>query len=99
MKSTADQHDALLRELNEERAAALTRISRALESLIAQLHQARERVFAASAEERDQAVRTFTELRARAREYRWYLEVQREAIGMRHHHNLDDFYRIPSLDE
>ena len=98
MDTTSRQHESLLHELNEERAAALSRISRTLESLIAQLHQARERVFAAPAEERDTAARAFRELRARALEYRWYLEVQREAIGMRHHHNLDDFYRIPSLE-
>jgi len=28
-------------------------------------------------------------------QYRWYLEVQREAMGLRHHHRLDEFYRIP----
>ncbi len=98
MSTSARQHESLLRELNEERAAALSRISRTLESLIAQLHQARDRVATASAEERERAIDAFHQLRARAVEYRWYLEVQREAIGMRHHHNLDDFYRIPRLE-
>lgn len=27
--------------------------------------------------------------------YRWYLEVQREALGLRRHHVLDELYPIP----
>jgi hypothetical protein len=27
--------------------------------------------------------------------YRWYLEVQREALGLHPDHRLDEFYRIP----
>ena len=83
---TNEQHTQLLKELNEERVAALTRISRKLESLIAQLHQ-----------ERDPA--KFAELRIEARKYRWYLEVQREAMGIRHHRSLDDFYPIPDTPQ
>jgi hypothetical protein len=30
--------------------------------------------------------------------YRWYLEVQREAIGLRQHQHLDEFYPIPPLE-
>jgi hypothetical protein len=97
MNNTARQHDSLLRELNEERAAALARISRTLESLISQLQQARDHVFAASPDNREHAIGVFRELRSRALEYRWYLEVQREAMGMRHHHNLDEYFKIPSL--
>jgi hypothetical protein len=36
-------------------------------------------------------------LRARAVTYRWYLEVQREALGMRRHDVLDEFYEVPAL--
>jgi hypothetical protein len=92
---TADDHARLLKELNEERIAALTRISGTLESLIAQLRQVRERVSTrqGSAQERD--VAAYRELHERARKYRWYLEVQREALGMRQHRILDELYTIP----
>ena len=37
LRELSDRHDAILRELSEERVAALTRISRTLESLIEQM--------------------------------------------------------------
>ena len=82
---TADDHARLLKELNEERIAALTRISGTLESVIEQLRQVRERLSTrqGSAQERD--VAAYRELHQQAVKYRWYLEVQREAIGLRHH--------------
>ena len=82
LRTNERQHGQLLKELNEERAAALSRISRTLESLLAQLTV-----------ERDPD--KHAELRRRAVKYRWYLEVQREALGMRDHRLLDEFYRIP----
>lgn len=81
-RKAAEQHDRLLREINEERAAALRRISGKLESLIDQLRREREPSARAS-------------LRREAQKYRWYLEVQREALGLRHHRHLDEFYAIP----
>ena len=85
----------LLRELNEERAAALRRISGTLESLIGQLHASRERARQAAGADRDREVTALRDLRARALKYRWYLEVQREALGLHPDHRLDEFYRIP----
>jgi hypothetical protein len=81
---TANRHGHLLRELNEERAAALLRISRKLESLIEQLHATTD-------------PDAFRALRADALRYRWYLEVQREALGLRRHERLDEFYPIPRV--
>jgi hypothetical protein len=94
-----ESHKQLLRELNEERAAALRRISGTLESLIRQLHASRERVRQVSGAERDREVAKLRDLRARALEYRWYLEVQREALGLRHHEVLDEFYKVPMVEE
>jgi len=92
---SSERHEAVLRQLNEERVAALTRISRTLESLIERLQAIRVRierepdpVSPADAEE-------YERLCARARQYRWYLEVQREALGLRHHGFLDRFYAVP----
>jgi hypothetical protein len=98
-REPSEKHKELLRELNEERAAALLRISRTLESLILQLRAARERVRGTSGPEREREVAAWHSLRARAVKYRWYLEVQREALGMRRHDVLDEFYEVPALDQ
>ena len=37
----------------------------------------------------------YRSLRRQARRYRWYLEIQREAIGLRRHELLDELYPIP----
>jgi hypothetical protein len=96
MASASDfQHDRLLKELNEERFAALTRISTTLESLIAELSDRRQRILASPRTARERELAAYGELRARARQYRWYLEVQREALGLRHHGILDEFFEIP----
>ncbi len=94
-RDRAEAYGNLLHELNEERAAALLRISQTLESLIAQLHAQRERVHAAVDVDREAERKRYRELRAHAVNYRWYLEVQREALGLRHHQRLDEFYAIP----
>jgi hypothetical protein len=98
MRTSNEAHEQLLRELREERVAALQRISRVLESLIAQLQASRERVRRASGPDREREVAAWRDLRARAVKYRWYLEVQREALGMCRHDVLDEFYEVPTFD-
>ena len=95
MRRAAQAHEALERELTDERAAALRRLSGTLESLLAQLQASRERMQHLQGAERRREVDAYRELRHQAVRYRWYLEVQREALGLRHHHHLDEFYRIP----
>lgn len=92
---TRRQHQDLLRELQAERAAALARISRRLERLLEQLHATREQLAHARDEDRARDLAAYRELRKEAVKYRWYLEVQREAIGLRQHQHLDEFYQIP----
>ena len=95
----SESHKQLLRELNDERAAALLRISKTLESLMLQLRASRERVRAAAAgADRERELVAWQSLRARAVTYRWYLEVQREALGLRRHEVLDEFYEMPPLE-
>jgi hypothetical protein len=94
----ADSHASVERELNQERAAALLRISGTLDSLIAQLQAARERLTRLRGPDRERQVEEYRELRRQAVRYRWYLEVQREALGLRHHHRLDEFYEIPPVE-
>jgi hypothetical protein len=97
-REPGEKHKELLRELSEERAAALLRISNTLESLIVQLRASRERVRSALGPDREREMAAWQSLRARAVKYRWYLEVQREALGLRHHDVLDQFYEVPALE-
>ena len=102
--STRAQHKNLLKELQEERAAALARNSRRLERLLDQLQATREQIAHAgdndrrSDEDRARNLAAYRELHQEAVKYRWYLEVQREAIGLRHHQHLDEFYPIPPAE-
>jgi len=95
IEATRAQHQSLLKELQEERAAALARISRRLERLLDQLQATREQIACDRDEDRARDIAAYRELHKEAVKYRWYLEVQREAIGLRHHQHLDEFYRIP----
>jgi hypothetical protein len=96
LRETTAQHEHILAQLNEERISALVRISKTLESLLAQLHDARARVAAAHGDVRAHEVAKYQDLHQRASLYRWYLEVQRESLGIRHHQGLDEFYRVPA---
>jgi len=95
IEATRAQHQSLLKELQEERAAALARISRRLERLLDQLQATREQIARGRDEDRARAIAAYRELHKEAVKYRWYLEVQREALGLRQHQLLDEFYRIP----
>jgi DNA-binding ferritin-like protein len=95
IEATRAQHQSLLKELQEERAAALARISRRLERLLDQLQATRERIAQSGDKDRARNIAAYRELHREAVKYRWYLEVQREAIGLRQHQLLDEFYRIP----
>jgi hypothetical protein len=95
-RETAAQHEHVLAQLNEERVSALVRISKTLESLIAQLQESRARLADARGDARTRELVKYRDLHQRATTYRWYLEVQREALGLRHHQGLDEFYKIPS---
>ena len=95
----AESFERTTRALNEERAAALRNISRTLEALIEQLQAERARIALLPDEERAAELTSYRELRRKAKQYRWYLEVQREALGLRHHHRLDEFYAIPDALE
>lgn len=92
---TRRYHDALLQELAAERAAALSRIARTLEGLIAELDGLRSGVRSARGEERLRTLERYRDVRRRALEYRWYLDVQREAMGLRHHPAVDEHYTVP----
>lgn len=89
------RHAGLLQELSEERAVALLRLTRKLEWLIDRLHDARKQMPSDGSAARAAAIAAYRELRDQALRYRWYVEVQREAIGLHRHEVLDEFYRVP----
>ena len=95
-RETAECQGRIELELMEERAAALRRISQTLESLIEELSQLRPRIGDGHWSNRSPDVAYYRELRRRAVRYRWYLEVQREALGLHPNHRLDEFYSIPA---
>ena len=95
-QETARQHEQLLAQLNEERIAALVRISKTLESLLSQLQESQARLADARGDARARELAVHRDLHQRASRYRWYLEVQREALGLRQHHRLDEFYKVPA---
>jgi hypothetical protein len=87
------------RELMQERAAALARISGRLGELVARLAELRSRWKLLPEGDRPDSLSAFRLLRDEARLYRWYLEVQRDALGLRRHDELDELFPIPkSLD-
>jgi len=87
------------RELQRERAAALSRISGRLAELVAGLAELRSRWNELTEEDRRESLSRYRLLREEARLYRWYLEVQRESLGLRGHDGLDEIYPIPGVLE
>ena len=83
------------RELVQERAAALLRISFTLQGLLERLEALRADIASVSGPGRDARLRLHAETLREARRYRWYLEVQREALGLRNHAGLDEHYPMP----
>jgi hypothetical protein len=82
-------------EILRERAAALKRISETLAELLSELGALRAPGEALSGPERASRASAYRALWERARLYRWYLEVQREALGLRGHDVLDELYPRP----
>ena len=80
-------------EILRERAAALKRIAGTLEELLSELGALRDRL---PGPERGPQASAYRALWERAQLYRWYLEVQREALGLRGHDVLDEIYPRPA---
>lgn len=91
-----DRQERIERDLARERGQALVRIAGMLEHLIEQLEAlgAAWRA-AADAALRDELASRYRATRHDALRYRWYLEVQREALGLTRHTVLDEVYRVP----
>lgn len=84
-------------EVRKERASALGRVGGILEALIDEAEALKTRWAAAPERERPALEAAFTQVVERARTYRWYLEVQREAMGLHQHQEVERQYPIPRL--
>ncbi|HWP35774.1 MAG TPA: hypothetical protein VNM66_09270 [Thermodesulfobacteriota bacterium] len=83
-------------EILREKAASLGRVGERLEASLARLAELGRR-FAAAREETERAwlAERYREEWARAARLRYYLIVQREAIGFRRHADVDRVYPLP----
>ncbi len=87
---------AMTNELNRERANGLGRTGRLIEDAIAACDTLRQQLATCPADHtRAGLLSEYAEHRKTAIEQRWYLEVQREAMGLRKHTDLDTFFPIP----
>jgi hypothetical protein len=86
-------------EMRSEKASALRRVASRLESLLKELEETERALRARSGLERARFVARHRELRAEAEKQRWYLIVQREAMGLRHHGDIYELYRVPEAVE
>jgi hypothetical protein len=82
-------------EIAREKAASLGRVGERLEASLARLAELRRRIELARPEVRPQLARRYAEERSLAATLRYYLVVQREAIGLRRHADVDRAYPLP----
>ncbi|WNG35067.1 hypothetical protein F0U60_16645 [Archangium minus] len=86
-------------EIQSEKASALRRVASRLESLLVELTETEQALRGTSGPVRARLVERHKELRADAEKQRWYLIVQREAMGLRHHGDIYELYRLPAVVE
>jgi hypothetical protein len=87
---------ALTGEINREKASGLGRTGRLLEEALVQctgISQALSRT--EPGERRNELLKAYVAARSEALRQRWNLEVQREAMGLRHHADLDRIFPLP----
>ncbi|MCG6923504.1 MAG: hypothetical protein LJF15_20805 [Acidobacteria bacterium] len=97
LQDLEDAHARVEEEFAREKAAALRRIGGRLEELISDLARHRRLAAGLEGEALERARQGFRRVREEAVRYRWYLEVQREAVGVRSHRHLDEVYPMPEL--
>jgi hypothetical protein len=82
-------------EIQKEKVSALRNLGARIESLLAELARLERELPSLQGPPRAQCVARHKELRAEAEKQRWYLVIQREALGLRQHADLDEIYPLP----
>jgi hypothetical protein len=95
MERTAEGLARTEAEIRAEKAAALARIAGTLEGLLAEMQRRWDDFGNLSGHELARAVEAYDAVREQARLYRWYLIVQREALGLFRHDEVDRHYPMP----
>jgi hypothetical protein len=90
---------AIETEILQERVATLARVARTLNAHLEDLYRAHDELLCAPPDEHPQQVQRFRELEELVRTWYWYLIVQREANGLRHHDGIAQHYPIPSVGD
>lgn len=83
-------------EMRKEKVSSLRRVAGKLESVLEDLRQLEGELPAAPPKERPRYLERHRDLRAEAEKFRWYLMVQREAIGLTNHDDVLQQYPIPA---
>jgi hypothetical protein len=93
----AEGFGRIQKELQAEKAAALARIAGRLEELVRELAELRGRIDAEPEDPRERLdlLERYDERRDLAERFLWYLQVQREAVGITCHDSLAALYPIP----
>ncbi len=86
-------------EIQSEKASALKRVASRLDKLLTELAQVERELYGLSGPARVRCVARHKELRLEAEKQRWYLIVQREAMGLWHHGDIYELYKIPAAVE
>ena len=84
--------------LYEDRAATLGRIGGTLQSLLDALSAVRAQLPGMPEADRRAALARYAALFEKAKLWRWYLEVQREAIGLTRHDLVEELYPLPPAE-
>jgi hypothetical protein len=92
--SSADTHEAVLREIRSEKAGALARVAEGLERALADLARA-EAAIAAATRVTSALLARRQDCLSEAGERLWYVVIQREALGLMRHETVFDVYRVP----
>jgi hypothetical protein len=92
---TSEGFARIERELQQERALALRRIAETFEGLLGELRDLEARARTAAGEQRRALAADHARVRERAILYRWYLIVQREAVGFVRHEDVDRRHPVP----
>src|SRR5688500_2248498 len=82
-------------ELQREKASALGRAGRKLEQLVEKLERLERELRHLHGEARTKRLAEYRKVRTQAVDQHWKLMVQREAVGLSRHDDLDRHYPIP----
>lgn len=81
--------------MKAEAASGLKSLGHLLDRQIAQLKQLREQVQSLKGPTRETKLAEYRQLRADTEQRKWYLIVQREAMGLFNHEVVHEQYRVP----